>query len=221
MMNFTFNDRKERSYKEGLRKGANFDDILCSRGRHSGLFHGWQCKTGKDSFRNKIWKPVMKSLGLPDDLTPHSARHTCATLLAAGGAPGGQPAQPRAQRLFRHCKHLYQSGCRRACCRNRKNGMTADTAREATVKQRTKNPTISHNFSHEKTGVFTSKTPVFGPSDWIRTSGLLNPIQARYQTSLHPDASCAIYSITTSCILQAFFREKTKKPQQKGCIPSS
>ena len=27
----------------------------------------------------------------------------------------------------------------------------------------------------------------FGPSDWIRTSGLLNPIQARYQTSPHPD----------------------------------
>lgn len=25
-----------------------------------------------------------------------------------------------------------------------------------------------------------------GPSDWIRTSGLLNPIQARYQTSPHP-----------------------------------
>ena len=30
-------------------------------------------------------------------------------------------------------------------------------------------------------------TPAFGPSDWIRTSGLLNPIQARYQTSPHPD----------------------------------
>ena len=27
---------------------------------------------------------------------------------------------------------------------------------------------------------------MFGPSDWIRTSGLLNPIQARYQTSPHP-----------------------------------
>ena len=27
----------------------------------------------------------------------------------------------------------------------------------------------------------------FGPSDWIRTSGLLNPIQARYQTSPHPE----------------------------------
>ena len=29
----------------------------------------------------------------------------------------------------------------------------------------------------------------FGPSDWIRTSGLLNPIQARYQTSPHPEIS--------------------------------
>ena len=26
----------------------------------------------------------------------------------------------------------------------------------------------------------------YGRSDWIRTSGLLNPIQARYQTSPHP-----------------------------------
>ena len=25
------------------------------------------------------------------------------------------------------------------------------------------------------------------PSDWSRTSGLLNPIQARYQTAPHPD----------------------------------
>ena len=30
----------------------------------------------------------------------------------------------------------------------------------------------------------------FGPSVEIRTRGLLNPIQARYQTSPHPDASC-------------------------------
>ena len=40
----------------------------------------------KDSFRLKVWKPVMAALGLPEELTPHSARHTCATLLAAGGA---------------------------------------------------------------------------------------------------------------------------------------
>ena len=26
-----------------------------------------------------------------------------------------------------------------------------------------------------------------GPSDWSRTSGLLNPIQARYQTAPHPE----------------------------------
>ena len=32
---------------------------------------------------------------------------------------------------------------------------------QATVKQRLKNPTISHNFSHEKTEVFTLKTPAF------------------------------------------------------------
>ena len=27
----------------------------------------------------------------------------------------------------------------------------------------------------------------YGPSDRSRTCGLLNPIQARYQTALHPD----------------------------------
>ena len=30
------------------------------------------------------------------------------------------------------------------------------------------------------------KLRTFGPSDWSRTSGLLNPIQARYQTAPHP-----------------------------------
>ena len=30
---------------------------------------------------------------------------------------------------------------------------------------------------------------VFGLGERIRTSGLLNPIQARYQTALHPDIS--------------------------------
>lgn len=40
----------------------------------------------KDSFTAKVWKPVIDALGLPSDLTPHSARHTCATRLAAAGA---------------------------------------------------------------------------------------------------------------------------------------
>lgn len=40
----------------------------------------------KDSFSNGVWKPCMRSLGLPDDLTPHSARHTFGTRMAAAGA---------------------------------------------------------------------------------------------------------------------------------------
>ena len=48
-----------------------------------------------------------------------------------------------------------------------------------------------------------------GPSDWIRTSGLLNPIQARYQTSPHPEVAALIGRldyITTSCEkMQVFF----------------
>ena len=33
----------------------------------------------------------------------------------------------------------------------------------------------------------SQKTDGFGPSGESRTHGLLNPIQARYQTALHPD----------------------------------
>ena len=40
----------------------------------------------KDTFSNGVWKPCMKSLGLPDDLTPHSARHTLGTRMSAAGA---------------------------------------------------------------------------------------------------------------------------------------
>lgn len=40
----------------------------------------------RDSFREGVWKPCMQSLGLPDDLTPHSARHTFGTRMAASGA---------------------------------------------------------------------------------------------------------------------------------------
>lgn len=41
----------------------------------------------KDSFRDQVWDPCMAALGLPDDLTPHSARHTCGTRLSAAGVP--------------------------------------------------------------------------------------------------------------------------------------
>lgn len=38
------------------------------------------------AFRLQVWGPAREALGLPDDLTPHSARHTFATRLAAAGA---------------------------------------------------------------------------------------------------------------------------------------
>ena len=50
---------------------------------------------------------------------------------------------------------------------------------------------------------------LFGPSVEIRTRGLLNPIQARYQTSPHPEIACVFrplgYTITLSQKMQAFF----------------
>ncbi len=40
----------------------------------------------------------------------------------------------------------------------------------------------------------------YGPSDWNRTSGLLNPIQARYQSAPHPDINF-LYFIILNFIL--------------------
>ena len=39
-----------------------------------------------DSFRRLVWWPAMQAMDLPDDLTPHCARHTFATRLSAAGA---------------------------------------------------------------------------------------------------------------------------------------
>ena len=52
-----------------------------------------------------------------------------------------------------------------------------------------------------------------GPSDWIRTSGLLNPIQARYQTSPHPEIYVShvtqlLYYTTPERKKQALFQKK-------------
>ena len=47
---------------------------------------------------------------------------------------------------------------------------------------------------------------IFGPSDWSRTSGLLNPIQARYQTALHPDVDLRLeYNTTFEMNCQGLF----------------
>lgn len=39
----------------------------------------------KDSYRTSVWMPATKKLGFPDDYTPHSARHTCCTMLSEAG----------------------------------------------------------------------------------------------------------------------------------------
>ena len=53
----------------------------------------------------------------------------------------------------------------------------------------------------------------FGPSDWIRTSGLLNPIQARYQTSPHPD----IFFFTAVGVTQAAYIDY-HRPQENASL---
>ena len=45
----------------------------------------------------------------------------------------------------------------------------------------------NHGKKLEKYRDFFRNHGIFGPSVEIRTRGLLNPIQARYQTSSHPD----------------------------------
>lgn len=54
----------------------------------------------KDNFRTDVWRPCMDALGLPEDLTPHSARHTCGTRLSAAGA-----APEDIQRIMGHADY--------------------------------------------------------------------------------------------------------------------
>ena len=73
----------------------------------------------------------------------------------------------------------------------------------------------------EKTGNYVSSLPFFGPSVEIRTRGLLNPIQARYQTSPHPDrvAERLRYDSTVDWKNQVLFSVTDKKFQFK--IPAT
>jgi integrase len=38
------------------------------------------------NFMRRVWKPAVRRAGLPQDVTPHALRHTCAALLIAEGA---------------------------------------------------------------------------------------------------------------------------------------
>ena len=92
-------DSKNKTITGGMKTEAGKNRVVPIHKKIQPIVERWASQNGevlycddlgkpynKDSFRKKVWKPVMEALGLPDDLTPHSARHTCATLLAAGGA---------------------------------------------------------------------------------------------------------------------------------------
>ena len=92
-------DRHSKTITGGLKTDAGKDRVVPVHKKIQPIIDAWAdrgCgalyadKSGKpynkDSFRVKVWKPVITALGLPDELTPHSCRHTCATKLSAAGA---------------------------------------------------------------------------------------------------------------------------------------
>lgn len=92
-------DKESHTLKGGLKTEAGKNRTVPVHEKIRPLVEGWVslCHKAlyvdqngkpynKDTFTRKVWKPVIEALGLPDELTPHSARHTCATRLAAAGA---------------------------------------------------------------------------------------------------------------------------------------
>ena len=55
-----------------------------------------------------------------------------------------------------------------------------------------------------------AKNFIIGPSDWSRTSGLLNPIQARYQTAPHPEISQRLLYHSKKCFASHFLKYVNK-----------
>lgn len=68
--------QQDPAYRGRLGRHRQQSSICDKKGNHY----------NKDRFTSSIWKPAIEALRLPSDLTPHSARHTCATRLAAAGA---------------------------------------------------------------------------------------------------------------------------------------
>ncbi len=92
-------DRKNQTLTGGLKTEAGKDRIVPIHPKIKSIVAAWadrRCEAlycdesgkayNKDTFRAKVWNPVLRELGLSEELTPHSARHTCGTMLSAGGA---------------------------------------------------------------------------------------------------------------------------------------
>lgn len=88
-------DPKEKTLRSGIKTDAGIDRIVPVHPKIQPIIERWYAASNgplypqpngkphnKDTLRDKIWKPAMQALGLPDDLTPHSARHTFGTMLS-------------------------------------------------------------------------------------------------------------------------------------------
>lgn len=92
-------DPKAKTLTGGLKTDAGRDRIVPVHPKIQAIIESWYqrgCDTlyadpagkpyDKDKFNRRVWRPALDALGLPNNLTPHSARHTCATMLSKAGA---------------------------------------------------------------------------------------------------------------------------------------
>lgn len=88
-------DPKEKTLTSGVKTEAGIGRVVPVHPKIQPIIDKWYKSSkgvlyptpngkpyNKDTLRDKVWKPCMESLGLPDDLTPHSARHTFGTRLS-------------------------------------------------------------------------------------------------------------------------------------------
>ena len=93
-------DPKSQTLTGGIKTDAGRDRTVPIHPKIQPIISAWYSRSSgplfprpdgkphnKDTFLRNIWRPCMTALGLPEDLTPHSARHTCATRLSAAGVP--------------------------------------------------------------------------------------------------------------------------------------
>lgn len=97
MTKFSY-DPKTQMLRGGLKTDAGKDRVVPVHPKILPIIERWyKACTGplfprpdgkaynKDSFNKGVWKPCMQSLGLSEELTPHSARHTFGTRMSAAG----------------------------------------------------------------------------------------------------------------------------------------
>jgi len=92
-------DPVNKTLRGGIKTDAGTDRIVPVHSKIQPIVERWyrECKGplyarpdgkayNKDTFAKGVWAPCMQSLGLPDDLKSHSARHTFGTMMSAAGA---------------------------------------------------------------------------------------------------------------------------------------